>query len=101
MKYDRLIKECFWDYRFTNQDIENLLHSKEFQDKQFLYEKILINSTDLLGNMQLFDRDDLKKLTDAYKIPTFNREHIRKRHNIVQYFFFDEPLQIDELKWVA
>ena len=101
MKYDRLIKECFWDYHFTDQNIEKLLHSNDFHDKQFLYEKILVNSTDLLGDMQLFDRDDLKKLTETYKVPSFNREYIRKRHNIVEYFFFNKPLQIDELKWVA
>ncbi len=101
MKYERLIKECFWDYNFKDEDIEKLLHSNDFQDKQFLYEKILINSTNLLGDMQLFNKEDLKKLTDAYQIPSFNREYIHKRHNIIQYFFFDEPLEIDELKWVA
>ena len=101
MKYERLIKECFWDYNFKDEDIERLLHSSDFQDKQFLYEKILINSTNLLGDMQLFNKEDLKKLTDTYQIPSFNQEYIHKRHNIIQYFFFDEPLEIDELKWVA
>ena len=60
---------------------------------------MIVIIADLLCDIRLFERDDLKKLTETYKVPSFNHEYIQKRHNIVQYFFFEELLRIDELKW--
>jgi len=101
MQYERLIKDCFWEYNFTEKDIKKLFNSSNFKEKQFLYEKILLNSSELLNDLSLFDRNELKMLSENYTIPTFNQDYISRRQNIVQYFFLDKPLLIDELKWVA
>jgi len=67
--YERLKRECFWEYNFSDEDIDNLRFSKDIREKQFLFEKILSNSTDLLNDMELFDRKDLEELVEKYIVP--------------------------------
>jgi len=99
--YDRLIKECFWEYNFGYEDIDKLIHSDDITQQLFLFEKILGNSTELLYDMELFDLKDLKILTKRYVVPKFNHDYLARRKNIVEYYFFDKPLEVEELKWVA
>jgi len=99
--YDRLIKECFWEYNFTPDEIDKLIHSDNINEQLFVFEKILANSTDLLNDMELFDLKDLETLVEKYVVPTFNYAYLARRKNIVEYYFFDKPLEIEELKWVA
>ena len=99
--FDRLNKECFWEYQFDEKDILHILNEGTFAEKLFLYEKILANSTDLLNDMELFSLEDLQRLTEYYKIPTFNKEYLKRRKNILECYFFNKPLEVEELKWVA
>ena len=36
----RIKRDCFWDYNFTEEEIEKLAKSNNFREKQFLFEKI-------------------------------------------------------------
>ena len=58
-----IIKECFWEYNFTEEDLERLI--------------------------------------DSYTLPTFKRDYMARRLNIIEYYFLDRPLTINKLKWVA
>ena len=66
-----------------------------------LFEKILLNSTSLLKDLMLFDRNQLKILLENYKLPKFNAEYAFRRKNMADVFFFDKPLLVDELKWIT
>lgn len=101
MSYEKLIKDCFWEYDFTSEEIDTLLKEGSFKEKQFLFEKILANSTQLLRDMELFDKETLQKLLETYSVPRFNYDFLHRRKNILEYYFFDKPLTIDELKWTA
>ena len=46
-------------------------------------------------------KDILLDLLTNYKVPTFNHDYIFRRKNISEVYFFDKPLLVDELKWVA
>jgi len=99
MSVNSIIRECFWDYDFSEDDILRIANTGSFSEKNFLFQKILANSKHLLRDLQIFKKDDLKFLLENYKIPNFNRDFLYKRKNIVEFFFFDKELEIEELKW--
>ncbi len=101
MKYNQLIKDCFWDLNITDKDIDNILNREDFRRKKFLFSKILLNSTNLLIDLKLFKKDELKIMIEEYKVPRFNHDYIFRRKNIVEVYFLDNLLLINELKWAA
>jgi len=101
INYKRIKKDCFWDYNFSNDDILKLASSKNEREKNFLFQKILLNSTNIFSDLKIFDIDVLKKLLENYKVPKFNYAHAFKRKNMAEVYFFDKPVLVNELKWVA
>ncbi|MEA3419310.1 MAG: hypothetical protein U9Q90_07905 [Campylobacterota bacterium] len=100
-RYNKIAKDCFWEYHFSAEEIRQLFKSDDQREKQFLFEKILLNSRELFKDMELFDRQDLEMMLENYIVPGFNKEYIYRRKNSVEYYFLDKPLMIDELKWTA
>lgn len=100
-KYNQILKDCFWEYHFTSSDIENMAKSNDKREMKFLFDKILENSTQMLKSMKIFDKNSLKTLIEEYRAPTFNHDYISRRLNILEYYFLDKPLTINELKWIA
>lgn len=99
--YTRMINECFWDVEMTEEQIKKIVNSHDAQQKQYMFEKILLNSTQIFNDLKIFTRDELKLLIQNMKMPHFNAEHAFKRKNLVEVYFFDAELMIDELKWIA
>ena len=99
-KYQQLLKDCFWEYDFTSADIDRIIESDDLLEKRFLFSKILANSTRLLKDLKLFPRKELKSLLNNYTVHEFNYEYLRRRKNIVGFYFFDQELKLEELKWV-
>ena len=97
--FNRIIKECFWDLNISAEEIRNILSASDHRSKAFLFEKILANSTKLLSDLQLFDKNTLKTMLEEYKPGQYNHDYLFRRKNIAQVYFFDEPVLIDELKW--
>jgi len=99
--FERIKQECFWDSSIDEEDFFQALKEGEHPKKRYLFEKILLNSTKVLLDLQLFDRKELKTLLEEYSPPEFNHDYAFRRKNIAEYYFFDKPLEIDELKWPA
>lgn len=99
--YDRIIKDCFWDLAISEEDIKNILHSNDKKKKAFLFDKILLNSTQMLVDLQIFTIDEIKEFLNEYKVQKFNYNHIFRRKNIAEVYFLNKPLEINELKWIA
>jgi hypothetical protein len=98
---DKIIKDCFWEYDFLKEDIYNMANGTDISAKKFLFSKILANSTDMIKSMKIFSKDDLKELIESYKVPSFNSEFIKRRLNMLEFYFLDKELEVTELKWVA
>ncbi len=79
----RIIKKCFWDYNFLENDIVDILKSSDLRKKAFLFEKILLNSTRLFHDLKIFDKNELKLLLDEYKLPNFNRDAFYRYKDVV------------------
>lgn len=99
--YHRIKKDCFWDLDISHEQFCDILAGKDIRKKAILFEKILLNSTSLLCDLEVFDKEELKFLLENYQIPHFNKEYAFRRKNIAEVYFFDKPLLIDELKWIA
>lgn len=99
--FSRVQRECFWDTSMNEKILYDIVGSPDMKKKQYIFEKILLNSTKILIDLSIFNKKELKDLTDNIKIPNFNKAHILRRKNLVEVYFFDKELQIDELKWVA
>ncbi len=99
--YKRIAKECFWDLSIDSNDIKNIIKNDDKYKKQLLFEKILINSSKLFSDIKIFDTKELGSLLQDYKVPRFNGDYIAKRVNLIEVYFFDKPLTINELKWIA
>lgn len=99
--YDRIRRECFWDLNISVDDVREIIKGDDDRKKSMLFEKILLNSTALFHDMEIFDKNQLKRFIENYKVPSFNREYIFRRKNMLEVYFFDKPLLIDELKWTV
>ncbi len=99
--YEKIKKECFWEYDFSEKEIQDMAKSDSLQKKKFLFEKILLNSTTLFNDLKIFSKSDLETLITDYKVPSFNHDYIFKRKNMAEVYFLDKPLLVNELKWVA
>jgi len=54
LHYKRIIDDCFWDSNIEVEDIDTMLNSEDIRAEKYLFEKILINSTNLLSDLELF-----------------------------------------------
>jgi hypothetical protein len=99
--YDRIIRECFWDSDTSEEEIRGIVSGDDTRKKKQLFERILLNSSRYLRDLQLFSREDLRFLLEEYRLPEFNYDHAFRRKNIAEVFFLDKELLIDELKWIA
>ncbi len=101
INYDEMIKSIFWEYNFTKEDILEIANGEDKKKKNFLFEKILLNSKNLLNDLEIFSKKDLRYLLENYKILRFNESFAKRRKEIAQCYFFDKPITISELKWIA
>jgi len=81
------------------EELERILQSGDERRKRFLFEKISLNSSNYLSDLQLLDRHQLYTMLTEMKVPAFNRDYVLRRKNIAEVFFFDLPLHIKELQW--
>ena len=98
--YERIIKDCFWDYNFSPDAIKKLASGNQ-REQSFLFQKILLNSTTIFNALKIFKDDDLKYLIENYSVPTFNHNYIHKRKNMAEVYFLNKPVTVNELKWVS
>jgi hypothetical protein len=99
--YQRIQKDCFWDLNISNAQIDNIIRGTDKRKVNMLFEKILLNSTAFFKDLEIFDKKQLENLLENYKLPSFNSDYAFRRKNMAEVYFFDKPLLIDELKWVA
>ncbi|MCK9257708.1 MAG: hypothetical protein M0P02_06515 [Sulfurospirillaceae bacterium] len=100
-EYKRIAKECFWDLNINEYDIMDIFKNGNEIKKRLLFEKILQNSSRLFFDMKFFKKQELAKFLDEYKVPSYNSDYMARRKNLIEVYFFDKPLTINELKWIA
>ncbi len=97
----QILQECFWDMSFSIEEIDKIVNGEDFRKKAFLFDKILLNNTKLFAALSVFNKNDLERLIKEYKIPGFNSDIAKRRLNLAETYFLDEPLTIEELSWTV
>jgi hypothetical protein len=93
------LKDLFWDMNISEEDVEGIVQGDDFRAKQFLFEKILLNSQNMIRELRIFTPKDLEELIENYKPSSFNKEYASRRKNIAETFFLGKPMLHPELKW--
>ncbi|GAB1431736.1 hypothetical protein MASR2M29_03610 [Spirochaetota bacterium] len=101
INYSRIIKDCFWDLDIDEAGIKEIVMGSEKRSKSLLFEKILLNSSSLFNDLEIFSREELAVLLEEYKVPKFNEKYAFRRKNMAEVWFFDKPLLIEELQWIV
>ncbi|KIM13334.1 MAG: hypothetical protein KU38_01385 [Sulfurovum sp. FS08-3] len=100
-KLDRMRKECFWEYRLSDDEIRRLAKSPNEREQKFLFEKILLNSSVMFRDLKIFDTKRLEELIESYQPPICNHDYAFKRKNMAEVYFLNTPLLVDELRWIV
>jgi len=96
---DRILRECFWDTNFSGDDIRDIAAGSDERRKAQVFEKILLNSSHMLRDLELFPADELRYLLQNYQLPQFNYEHAFRRKNLAEVYYLKSELKIPELQW--
>ncbi len=97
---NNILKRCFWDYDFTENDIIRIIKSKDkTKEKAFLFAKILKNSDNVLNDLTIFNEKDLIFYLKEFQVPEFNFEYINTRYLILRNYFLNEKVNIPKLAW--
>ncbi|TVR94144.1 MAG: hypothetical protein EA428_00700 [Spirochaetaceae bacterium] len=96
---DRILRECFWDTNFSGDDIINAAGGRDVRRKAQVFEKVLLNSSHMLRDLELFPADELRALIQDYQLPQFNYEHAFRRKNLAEVYYLNGELKIPELQW--
>ena len=99
--YRKIIRECFWDYRMSVEELLELARNGTEQEKYFLFIKCMEGSTDILQSLCIFSEADRKKMIGRYTPPKFNHHFFDRRYKIVKYFLTGEQVNIPELQWTV
>lgn len=99
--FKRIKKECFWDIDLKEVDMLAAISGSDFRKKQYVFEKILLNSTKIFHDLNLFNKNELSVLLADVKVPQFNGAYVFRRKNLAEVYFLGAELHIDELKWTA
>ncbi|HOV13542.1 MAG TPA: hypothetical protein PK771_04600 [Spirochaetota bacterium] len=95
---EKIIKECYWDYNITADDLIEKINSSDIREKSKIFNKIIENSTDKVFSLRIFDSEELRKLFDQYN-NTFNKKRIEKNILALRNIFLGEKNQIKGLEW--
>lgn len=93
-----IIKECYWDYNITENDILNIVNSEDMRLKQKLFAKIIYNSKDKLRGLQVFKNEDLKELFNSFS-PAYREKYIKKHVLALRNILLNENNRIESLEW--
>ncbi|MDD3044942.1 MAG: hypothetical protein PHF33_05740 [Candidatus Delongbacteria bacterium] len=96
---ERIVEECYWDYKITPVEIINIADGNDNRLKKKLFEKILHNSSRKLYDLDiLFDKVTLKQMFDEFK-PSYNMFYIERYVLVLRNLMFGENNRIEALEW--
>ncbi|MFP4442898.1 MAG: hypothetical protein ACLFST_07260, partial [Spirochaetia bacterium] len=99
LDYDKLLKEAFWDYTLSKDDLFRTAREGTFREKKYLFEKILFNSSDRVRFIDtLFNQEDMVKLFNSITFNQFNR-HAEMTVELAKYFLIDKNIRVKGLEW--
>jgi hypothetical protein len=86
--------QIFWnDYKIDKISLDDK------QTRQWLLQRIINNSPNVLKDLQNFKKEEIKEFLYSYK-PTFNKDFVNRRIAILKRILFnDKNAIVKELEW--
>jgi hypothetical protein len=86
--------QIFWnDYKIDKINLDDK------QTRQWLLQRIINNSPNVLKDLQNFKKEEIKEFLYSYK-PTFNKNFVNRRIAILKKILFnDKNVIVKELEW--
>lgn len=83
----RIKKDCFWDLDISSDEILNIANGDDTQKRSMLFEKILLNSTSFLNDLEVFEIENEFYLTGGTCLSRF---YVEKRYSDDLGFFANQ-----------
>lgn len=93
-----ILKECYWDYDLTEDDILGIISSDNMRLKQKLFAKIIYNSTDRLRDLRIFMPEDLPRLFNSFS-PSYRDTVVGIHVAALRNILLRENNRIEGLAW--
>ena len=60
------MRDCLWDYTISEAELQSIITGSDMKKKQWLFNRIVYNSQDKIGDLLLFPEKDLYKLFGGF-----------------------------------
>lgn len=95
-----IIKDCFWDYDYTVEDINKIISGNNKEQKVYLLKKIITNSTDFFRlAKKMFERTELENILKQIPYGSFKYEFQNIRIAALRNFYLGENNAPKRLRW--
>ena len=95
-----MILYCLWDYTISEPELQSIITGGDMKKKQWLFNRIVYNSQDKIGNLLLFSKKDLCTLFDGF---TFSHRSCRfltwEVYMALRNTMLNERQYIEKLQW--
>jgi hypothetical protein len=95
---ETIIKECYWDYTITIEEVEKIVQSDSLRMKSKLFHKIIYNSTDRLQSLSLFKNEDLTDLFNSFS-SLYQNKRVEKSVLALRNLLLGEKNNIPGQEW--
>ncbi|MGI5084532.1 hypothetical protein [Treponema putidum] len=92
------LKNSVWDYKFSEDELKEIACGNDMKKKQWLFNRIVYNSQDKLGDLSLFSQTDLRMLFDGFRFsPRFGLT--RDSYTALRNTMLNERQYIEKFQW--
>lgn len=96
--FEKIAKECFWDYSIDHNDIQNIIKSNNKIERKKLFNKIILNSSDKLIALRVFSKEDLKEFFTEINLSSYQKQ-INRDILVLKSLLLGEEVTIKGLEW--
>ncbi|MBF0242738.1 MAG: hypothetical protein HQK64_09740 [Desulfamplus sp.] len=96
---NEILQQCFWDYSYTAQDIDNIIKSGTKDEKLYLLKKIILNYKEVFKAVKIFDKDELQELLSEIPNGCFRYEFQNTRLMALRNHYLGEEYAPKRLRW--
>lgn len=92
------IRDCLWDYTISEPELQAIITGGDMKKKQWLFNRIVYNSQDKIGDLLLFSKEDLCTLFDGF---TFSHRSglTWEVYMALRNTMLNERQHIEKLQW--
>jgi hypothetical protein len=94
-----ILNQCFWDYNYKIEDIENIIATGKMEQKLYLLKKIIANHNFYFKAAQVFPAAELTQLLANIPDQAFRHEFQNIRLTSLKNYFLGEKNAPERLRW--